>query len=112
MANSSNPVMKGIVDSWSLIGFAQAHGKMQVGSFQSVDKETGEIKNFKSCIFTDPTNSDEKTNKTFVSFSSNLGELTPREISERKEELQVVELVGGHYSLCKKGNNSWEDVIL
>lgn len=112
MANSNGPVMKGVVDSWSLINFAQAHGKMQVGSFQAVDRETGEVRHFKSCIFTDPTNSDEKTNKTFVSFSSNLGELTPREISERKDDLQVVELEGGHYSLCKRGNNAWEDVIL
>lgn len=112
MVNSNGPVMKGIVNSWSLIGFAQAHGKMQIGSFTSVDAQTGEVKHFKSCVFTDPTNPDNKTNKTFVSFSSKLGELTPREISEQKDNLQVAELEGGHYSLCKKGENAWEDVML
>lgn len=115
MANSANnngSVLKGIKNSWSLLAFAQSHGKMQVGSFETVDQQTGEIKKFKSCVFTDPTNSDEKTNKTFVSFSSRLGELTPREISEQKDNLQVAELESGHYSLCRKGNNAWEDVDL
>lgn len=109
MANSNGPVMKGIVDSWSLISFAQSHGKMQVGNFQTVDEQTGEIKHFKSCVFTDPNDS---TKHTFVSFSSKLGELTPRQISEQKDNLQVAELAGGHYSLCKKGENAWEDVML
>lgn len=112
MTNSNSPVMKGIVDSWSLIGFAQMKGKPQVGGFQHVDEATGEVKHFKSMVFTDPSNPDNKTNKTFVSFSSKLGELTPREISERKDNLQVVELEGGHYSLCNKGENAWEDVDL
>ena len=112
MTNSNGPVMKGIVDSWSLIGFAQMKGRPQVGGFSKVDEQTGELKHFKSMVFTDPTNSDNKTNKTFVSFSSKLGELTPREISERKDELQVVELEGGHYSLCKRGEQAWEDVML
>lgn len=106
MANSANgSVMKGIVNSWSLIAFAKTHGNMQVGKFtSSVD---GEI--FKSCIFTDKAN---PTNKTFVAFSSKLGELTPKEIAQQKDSLQVVELEGGHFSLCKQGANSWEDVDL
>lgn len=107
-ANNSGSVMKGIKDSWSLLTFAQAHGNMKVGDF--VNKETGET--FKSCVFIDPSNPDESTNKCFVSFSSKLGELTPKEISELKDDLQVVELEGGHYSLCKKGNSAWEDVML
>lgn len=108
MANSNGSVQKGIVDSWSLVDFAKAHGKMQVGTFSHVDEETGEISNFKSNVFTDPS-----TNaRTFVSFSSNLGELSPAQIVAQKDSLQVVQLEGGHYSLCKKGANAWEDVDL
>lgn len=94
----------GISNSWSLVAFARAHGKMQVGPF--VNKETGE--SFKSCIFTDPVTQE----RTFVAFSSNLGELTPSEIVARKASLQVVELSSGNYSLCKVGENNWEDVEL
>ena len=101
----SNSIKKGIVNSWSLISFAQSHGKMKVGEF--ANKDTGET--FKSCIFTDPVSDNVNC---FVAFSSNLGELTPREIARRKDELQVVELEGGHYSLCNRGENSWEDVDL
>lgn len=95
----------GIRNSWSLIAFARSHGKMQVGSF--VNKETGEA--FKSCIFTDPNDSAQRT---FVAFSSKLGELLPAQISAMKNELQVVELESGNYSLCKQGSNTWEDVEL
>lgn len=93
----------GIKNSWSLIAFAKAHGKMQVGSF--VNKETGEC--FKSTIF---TNAEQE--RVFVAFSSKLGELTPAEIASMKDELQVVELESGNYSLCKQGTNNWQDVDL
>ena len=93
----------GIKNSWSLLAFARMKGKMQVGSF--VNKETGD--SFKSCIFTDADD-----NRCFVAFSSKLGELTPAEIVARKNELQVVELTSGNYSLCRQGENSWEDVAL
>ena len=82
---------------------------MQVGAFKTVDEETGEVKNFKSCIFTDPQ---DTNNKTFVAFSSKLGELTPAEIAAQKDSLQVVQLESGNYSLCKPGENSWQDVDL
>lgn len=104
MANTSSPVNQGISNSWSLIAFARAHGKMQVAP--CVNKETGEA--FKSCVFTNP----EDNTRTFVSFSSNLGELTPGEIVDMKNDLQVVELTSGNYKLCKVGANSWEDVDL
>ena len=103
MANTAQNV--GIKNSWSLLSFARTHGKMQVGDF--VNKETGEA--FKSCIFTDPA---DQNNKTFVAFSSKMGELTPREIIEQKDNLQVVELESGNFSLCKQGANAWEDVEL
>lgn len=101
MANSVQNV--GIRNSWSLLSFARAHGKMKVAPF--VNKETGEA--FKSCAFVD---SDGAT--TLVAFSSNLGELTPRQIAALKDKLQVVELETGTYKLCKQGNSSWEDVDL
>jgi hypothetical protein len=93
----------GIKNSWSLIAFARANGKMQVGNF--INSETGE--EFKSCIFTD-----DNGNRCFVNFSSKLGELTPSEISSRKNELQVVLLESGNYSLCRQGDNNWQDVDL
>lgn len=96
--------MQGIKNSWSLISFAKSHGKMQVGEF--ANKDTGE--EFKACIFTSPVDS----TKTFVAFSSKLGELTPQEIASQKNDLQVVELESGNFSLCKAGNNAWQDVEL
>lgn len=93
----------GIKQSWSLMAFASGK-KMQVGSF--VNSETGE--QFKSCIFTEQSTGD----RCFVAFSSNLGELTPTQISAMKHELQVVELDSGNFSLCKQGQGNWEDVEL
>lgn len=92
-----------IKNSWSLIAFAKEFGpKMQVGEF--VNKETGE--DFKSCIFTNGET------RTFVAFSSKMGVLSPGEIAAKKNELQVVQLESGNYSLCKQGENTWEEVDL
>ena len=101
MANTAQNV--GIKNSWSLLSFARARGKMKVAPF--VNKETGEA--FKSCAF---VGSDGAT--TLVAFSSNLGELTPQQIAAQKNSLQVVELESGTFKLCKQGNSSWEDVDL
>lgn len=101
---AENSVLKGIKNSWSLVSFARSHGKMQIGEF--ANKETGET--FKSCIFTNP----EDESRCFVAFSSNLGELTPSEISAQKADLQVVQLESDNYILCKQGQNSWLDVDL
>ena len=95
MANTAQNV--GIKNSWSLISFARAHGKMKVAPF--VNRETGAF-----------VNSEGAT--TLVAFSSNLGELTPQQIASQKDSLQVVELESGTFKLCKQGNNSWEDVDL
>ena len=91
-----------IINSWPLLTFAKEHGKMQVGDFQN--KETGEM--FKACIFTQPDGT-----RVFVAFSSKLGELTPKEIAAMKDELVVVQLESGNYSLCKR-DTTWEDVDL
>ena len=101
MANTAQNV--GIKNSWSLVSFARAHGRMKVAPF--VNKETGEA--FKSCGFVD---ADGKV--TLVAFSSKLGELSPREIAAQKDDLQVVQLESGTFKLCKAGNGSWEDVDL
>lgn len=101
MANTAQNV--GIKNSWSLLSFARAHGKMKVAPF--INKETGET--FKSCAFVDSDNA-----VTLVAFSSNLGELTPQQIAAQKNELQVVELETGTFKLCKQGVNSWDDVDL
>ena len=101
MANTAQNV--GIKNSWSLLSFARAHGRMKVAPF--VNKETGEA--FKSCAFVDPEGA-----TTLVAFSSNLGELTPQQIAAQKNNLQVVELESGTFKLCKQGASSWEDVDL
>lgn len=103
----ANTASTGIKNSWSLIAFAKSFGpKMQVGQF--VNKDTGET--WKSTIFT------KGDQRTFVAFSRNLGELTPKEIAQQKDDLQVVlcETKEGNdmYALCHKGENTWEDVDL
>lgn len=107
MATISNgPVMKGIKNGVSLLAFAATHGRMQLATLHN--GETGE--EFKSCAFTN-----KEGEVTFVKFSSNLGELTPAEISARKNELQVVTLDSDArfpYVLCARGENAWEDVEL
>lgn len=84
------------INSWPLLTFAKIKGKMQIGTF--VSRQTG--KEFKSCVFTDESNPDSQTNKTFVAFSSKLGELTSNQISKMKHELKVV-YEDDVYYLCK-----------
>lgn len=102
MADTANNV--GIQNSWSLIDFARSHGKMKVTN-DLTNSKTGE--RFKSCAFQAP---DGKI--TLVGFSSNLGELTPAQIANQKDELQVVLLESGNYKLCKSGADSWQSVDL
>ena len=103
MATTATTV--GIKNSWSLISFAKTHGRMKVAPF--VNKETGEC--FKSCAFLD-----SEGGITLVAFSSRLGELTPKQIAEQKDDLQVVQLESGSFKLCKAGHgqDTWEDVDL
>ena len=103
MATTATTV--GIKNSWSLISFAKIHGRMKVAPF--VNKETGEC--FKSCAFLG-----SEGEITLVAFSSKLGELTPKQIAEQKDDLQVVQLESGSFKLCKAGHghDTWEDVDL
>lgn len=95
---SKTPINK---TSWSLSAFTKEFGKMKIGTF--VNKETGD--SFTSCVFTN-----EKGNKTFVSFSTKLGELTPEEIENRKDELLIVKNKSGKYNLVKAKKGTWKDV--
>ena len=101
MATSQNV---GIKNSWSLLDFARSHGRMQVTN-ELTNSQTGGT--FKSCAFVSTGGA-----VTLVGFSSNLGELTPKQIAQQKDSLQVVELESGNYKLCKAGSDSWEDVDL
>lgn len=102
MANSSQNV--GIKNSWSLMDFAKSHGRMKVTG-ELTNSNTGET--FKSCAFVGAGGA-----VTLVGFSSNLGELTPGQITAQKDSLQVVELESGNFKLCKRGADNWEDVDL
>ena len=104
MANNNKSYEQGIKNSWSLISFARAHGpQMKVAPF--VNKDTGE--SFNSCVFIN-----DERELTLVNFSSNLGELTPQQIANQKNDLQVVQLESGSYKLCKAGSDTWQEVNL
>lgn len=100
----ANPTQVGIKASWPLLSFARMYDRMKVTS-PMTNSETGET--FRSCAFIDAAGA-----VTLVGFSSNLGELTPKQIAAQKNELQVVQLNSGNYKLCKAGTDSWEDVDL
>lgn len=91
-----------ILQSWSLLEFAKNYVKMQVGNF--VNSNTGE--EFKSCMFVK-----EDGSYDYVGFHSQLGELTPAEISERKKELKVGLTQLGKYVLYDHIDD-WENIDL
>lgn len=101
------PVQKGILRGISLIAFAAEKGP-KVSLAHLTNKSTGE--EFASLAFTN--NAGEVT---FAKFSSNLGELTGPEVSAMKDQLQVVTLDSDSaypYVVCKRGENTWEDISL
>lgn len=91
-----------ILQSWSLLEFAKNYVKMQVGIF--VNSNTG--KEFKSCMFLKKDGTYD-----YVGFHSQLGELTPAEISKRKKELKVGLTESGKYVLYDHIDD-WEIVDL
>nr|DAK79724.1 MAG TPA: hypothetical protein [Crassvirales sp.] len=91
-----------ILQSWSLLEFAKNYVKMQVGNF--VNSNTG--KEFKSCMFLKKDGTYD-----YVGFHSQLGELTPAEISKRKKELKVGLTKSGKYILYDHIDD-WEIVDL
>ena len=90
---------------WSLLDFAREHGKMKVAPF--VNKETGET--FKSCAFINAAGE-----VTLVAFWSKLGELTPKEIANNREYLDVIQLSSGTYKLVYREtvHGDWRKYII
>lgn len=87
------------IKDWPLLSFAKTFGpKMQVGSF------TEEIYNiiYKACVFTKSDGT-----KTYVYFFHELGELSPQEIKDRKNELYIGKVPNGDYYLYSKDNKGW-----
>lgn len=77
---------------WTLDEFTNEFGpKMQVKEY--ANGKTGDL--FKSCVFT------KGTTRTFVSFSSKLGEHTKKELLDMKDELIVMKVQSGKYKLAK-----------
>lgn len=91
-----------ITNSTSLIMFAKTYGSLSMGT--CVNKTTGE--EFKKLCFT------KGDTRTYVGFSSKLGELTGAEIVAQKDNLQVVTLSSGSHILCKAGESTWESIDL
>lgn len=91
-----------ILQSWSFLEFAKNYVKMQVGTF--VNSNTGE--EFKSCMFIKKDGTYD-----YVGFHSQLGVLTPTEISKRKKELKVGLTNSGKYILYDHIDD-WEIVDL
>ena len=87
-----------IVSVTPLLEFAKRHGRMKVTK-ELTNPHTGE--KFKSCAFIDVNGK-----VTLVGFSTTIGELTPFQISEQKNLLQVVELSNGVLKLTRKSENS------
>lgn len=77
---------------WTLDEFTNEFGpKMQVKEY--ANGKTGDL--FKSCVFT------KGKTRTFVSFSSKLGEHTKKELLDMKDELIVMKVQSGKYKLAK-----------
>lgn len=89
-------------NKWTLMEFARNFGHMQIGEFRN---EYGII--YHKCSFTK-----EDGSIIYVSFFSQLGELTPEEVKNRKDELFVGQMESGKYYLYAKGVKAWEDVCL
>lgn len=69
-----------IIQTWSLLNFTKEYGpKVQIAD--CINNKTGD--KFKCVVF------GEKDNRTLVAFSSKLGELTAKEMIERKYQLKV-----------------------
>lgn len=80
------------LQTWTLDEFINEFGpKIQVKEF--ANSKTGDL--FKSCVFT------KGTTRTFVAFSSKLGELSKKEILDMKDELIILRVQNGKYKLAK-----------
>ena len=101
MANNNS----GVLNSWSFVEFSHKFTKLKYA--KNLVNKAGER-------FTSLVAIDDAGNYTFINFSKKLGVLTPAELKERKQDLQVVLNTGADsqevYTLCNKGANTWEDI--
>lgn len=79
--------------SFSLMDFANQHGRMQVKTV--ANPTTNEVRSY--CVFTSKQGIETK-----VEFGKTLGVLRPQEIAERKEQLMVVQRMDGTFELVEK----------
>lgn len=90
------------IEDYPLLEFAKKFGpKMQVGEF--TDSE-GKI--FHKCRFINGNT------ETWISFFSQMGELTASEIAQKKHELKVGKRPNGKYFLHDANVKPWQDVDL
>jgi hypothetical protein len=89
---ADQPQMSKIEEVWNFMDFAKMMGQPKRATL--TNKETGE--NFAALMFPTPQGDREFT---MVAFSSDLGELTAKEIVDRKDELYIVKLESGNYYL-------------
>lgn len=102
-ASSNNTKEPLFIQAWPLLDFAREYGpKMQVGMFYSK-----EGKPFHKIQFVD-----KNGKATPACFFSQLGELTPSEISARKDELKIGMMPNGKYYLHDGNIKEWEDIDL
>lgn len=91
-----------------MVAFAHDFGSKGVRVGVCTNSQTGE--QFPAVAFTASDNT-----RTFVSFSRKLGPLSPKEIAQQKNDLQVVlcETKEGRdmYSLCKQGEGAWGEEV-
>lgn len=97
-----------VVNSWTLQQFRNLKGTFKLA--KCVNSETGEDFTCIACEHPTKTDSEGKPSLCFVSFAKKLGELTPREIKNRANTLQVIENEEGRYTLCSKGDGGWETI--
>ena len=87
-----------IQNAWSLVTFAKLKGNPTVAPAKEyTNRETGETFFASSVWFRNPQTGEV----TFCNFAKSLGSLSPREMVERKEFLQVVQDEEGKYTLCE-----------
>ena len=96
---ANQPKMSKIEEVWNFLDFAKKMGQPKRATL--TNNETGE--NYAALMFPTPHGDREFT---MVAFSSDLGELTVKEIVDRKDELYVVKLESGNYYL--RGNVSFQ----
>ena len=112
MAQNSN-----IINSWTMREFFMENRGLK--RVPCVNSQTGEA----FCMLAFGSTGNQK----FVNFGKNLGQLSDRELNERKDSLQVVEvrlsdeqiadrkarnLQLQQFVLCNQGKDSWQEVAL